>query len=118
VKDALQLMVGDEAIITVHNNKFTVTLSEETYRYPIEMFSYRYENSDDIEKPEPEMDLKTRLMIKHGRLDPPKPKPKTAAEEQYCEANNWVFEKSGMTLEEAIEFIFQYRSVLYHPPVA
>ena len=81
------------------------------------MFSWKYEDDTPIE--EPELDLKTRLKIKHGLLPPPsKPEHKTAAEEIYCEAEGWIREKSGLTLEEAVEFIAQYRSVYGHPPVA
>ena len=116
-KDALQLMVGSEATITVDSGCFTVTLSEETFRYPIDTFSWRYENDTPIE--EPELDLKTRLKIKHGLLPPPpKPEHKTTAEERYCEAKCWIREKGGLTLEEAVKFIAQYRFILYHPPIA
>lgn len=118
-KDALQLMVGSEATITTDSGCFTVTLSEETFRYPIDMFSWRYEDKNDTPIEEPELDLKTRLKIKHGLLPPsPEPEHKTTAEERYCEAEGWIHEKSGLTLEEAVEFIAQYRSVYDHPPVA
>lgn len=117
-KNALQLMVGNEATITVDNGYFTVTLSEETFRYPIDMFSWRYEDKYDTPVEEPELDLKTRLKIKHGLLPPPPEPELKTAEEKYCEAKGWIHEKSGLTLEEAVEFITQYRSVYYHPPVA
>jgi len=113
--DALSLIIAGEGFVEVKNDTLTVKLNEEYFQAEIERNIWKYDDHLPIVKEE--KDWKTKLREKWGRIEPT-PEPLDNREERFCADHQWVREKKGLTVQEAVRFILCTFSVGKIPMLA
>ena len=112
--EALSYLIAGEGTVESENGALTVKLNEEYFQAAIDNGIWKY---NDLPIVKEEKDWKTKLREKWGRIEPT-PEPLDNRAKRYCEDHQWVREKKGLTVQEAVRFILCTFSVGKIPMLA